>query len=72
MADDADRAQQQSDAHLAHSLANSRKAEPGLQYTGACHNCEAFVAAPKRFCDSACADEYEAEMERYRRQRRGV
>ncbi len=56
--DDLDRARHYQDQMNAAAV-SKRKPEPGLPFTGECHNCGEAVEAPKRFCDSDCADEWE-------------
>lgn len=35
-----------------------RKSPKQLPFTGQCHNCQACVESPKRFCNSECSEEY--------------
>jgi hypothetical protein len=63
--DDADRARRYQDQMLERARA-VRRTEHRLPAVGACHNCEAPVTGPRRFCDAACADEWEQDQQRRR------
>jgi hypothetical protein len=57
MADEIDIANEQAELTLAFAL-KARKKSPAP--TGACHNCEAELVAPRlHFCDGDCARDYE-------------
>jgi hypothetical protein len=59
MADDADRAQVEIEAELAHARLAAR-AQFRLVATGHCHNCEQRLERPGQlFCDQECARDYE-------------
>jgi len=61
--DDLDRARHYQDKMTEAAVAY-RKPEPGLAYTGECHNCGTAVESPQRFCDSECSAEWEELQQR--------
>jgi hypothetical protein len=58
MADEADLAQEQIEASLAHAIRLSTR-KPKLQSTGFCHNCEAPIPRGWLWCDNDCRDDYD-------------
>jgi hypothetical protein len=53
-----DRAQETESLYLAAALAEIHGAARVLLANGRCHNCQAAIADPLRFCDSDCRDDY--------------
>jgi hypothetical protein len=66
MADEADRAQEQTEAYLERARSNSAK-EGGLVADGACHNCGATPdTSAQLFCDADCRQDYELRERQFR------
>ena len=57
--DAADIAQEQLEAEEAARRKYTPPRPPALEPNGACHNCEKPLRKGKRFCDAACAADYE-------------
>ena len=58
MADDADRAQDQIEAELAHAR-SAAQTKLKLLPMGQCHNCDEPLRGEKLFCDQECAEDFE-------------
>ena len=58
VADIADQANDRADQFLQHSLAVAAKGG-ALPFKGECHNCQAELASPLRFCDHDCRDDWQ-------------
>ena len=58
MADDADRAQEQIEAELAHAR-SAAQTRLKLLPIGHCHNCDEPLRAAQLFCDQECAEDFE-------------
>lgn len=58
MADDADRAQDEIEAELAHAR-SAAQVRRRLVPTGHCHNCDEHLRAGQLFCDQECASDFE-------------
>lgn len=58
MADEADQAQEQIEASLAHALRAATR-QPKLQSNGDCHSCFAPIPRGWLFCDALCREDYE-------------
>lgn len=41
-------------------IAQRERKPVGPEFTGTCHNCEAPLEAPKRWCDKDCLTDWEA------------
>lgn len=60
--DAADRADVDEERLLAASIAAIRDRTATALYTGQCLYCEAFIAAPRRWCGPECRDGWEREQ----------
>jgi RNA polymerase-binding transcription factor DksA len=61
MADEADRAQEETERALARAIAHARaRTDEALPFTGVCHWCGEPVEHPRRWCSAECRDEWEA------------
>ena len=58
MADDADRAQEQIEAELAHAR-SAAQTRLKLLPIGHCHNCDEPLRGGQLFCDHECAEDFE-------------
>ncbi len=63
MADPVDRANDQADEMLEAQIAQARRPTRGPVATGRCLFCDSLVAPGLRWCDSACAQDYQYEQE---------
>ena len=61
--DDADRAQARMEQEERLTRL-ARRAEPSLPYCGQCYWCGEPLPKPKRWCDAACRDDWEASRGR--------
>jgi len=58
MSDVIDNANDRAEQFLQHSLAVAAKGA-ALPFNGECHNCQAELASPLRFCDHDCRDDWQ-------------
>lgn len=69
MTDDADRSDEKIAAAIDTALQRVRQ-QPTIPFTGECYFCAEELTEPKRFCDTFCRDDWDAEQLAKRRQGR--
>lgn len=61
--DDADRAEDLIEHAIEDGIAEARRTPPGPAAIGECLFCGKPLPAPRRWCDAACRDDWQAEQD---------
>ena len=69
MTDEADRSDEKIAAAIQNGIDRARK-QTAMPYTGECYFCGEELSDPKRFCDTFCRDDWDAEQKAKQRQGR--